>query len=306
MHHKTHIDEAAGMVLREYLGQSSGFRSQSLIDASHGAVHMRVLHNVLDPGGSVAQHVHSYEESFFVLSGDPVLILDGVRFQLHPGSTGVVPIGRTHGWIAATGVSRWVETDSPMPRENMSGVDTYFVASVSSGDEARDIDVRDPRNRNLFQWLPEQNDLAALRQGAKEESNAASSSMSTAVYSYTGIAVKVLVNERLDAEAHTLLLVEFNDGAELHAHDHPFEELYFILEGTTEMHADGESYSLSTGDVVWTGVGTVHQFANISGRRVRFLEPQAPQPPRQHAYRFAREWSHLASELSTAASGSLH
>ncbi|MFD6287075.1 cupin domain-containing protein [Streptomyces sp. NPDC060205] len=294
MHHKAKINSALNATLHEYADHSRGFTSQILVDGSAGAVHMRVLCNHLAAGGAIDPHIHSYEESFFVLEGNPILILDGRAIQLAPGSTGVIPLGREHSWRTVD-EARWFETDSPLPRASQTTADTYFLGKRPDAAETGHLDVRDPRNRNFFQWTPDQNDTEKLQKGVRADANEASASMSTAVYAYTGIAVKVLVNERLDAETHTLLLVEFHDSAVLQPHDHPFEELYFVLEGETTIHVDEAEYVLGPGDVVWTGVGTIHKFENSSGARVRFLEPQAPQPPRQHAYRFARDWDYLES-----------
>jgi quercetin dioxygenase-like cupin family protein len=310
VHHKTRINPDHRTVLPEFVGHSAGFASQVLVDGSHGAKHMRALWNHMTAGGSIDAHVHSYEESFFVLAGEPVLVVDGRPTQLRRGSTGVIPIGREHSWRTVDNAV-WFETASPLPRDEHVSTDTYFVGDRHEVSPIVPIDVRDPRNKNLFQWEPEQNDTEKLKQGAEVNANAASSSMSTAVYAYTGIAVKILVNERLDAETHTLLLVEFNQTAVLQPHDHPFEELYFVQDGETTITVDDTTYDLSPGDVVWTSVGTIHSFDNVSRNKVRFLEPQAPQPPRQYAYRFAREWEYLESTLhgdrnAEVAGGSIH
>ena len=73
------------------------------------------------------------------------------------------------------------------------------------------------------------------------------------------------------------------------AHDHPFEETYYFLEGRAEATFDGERYELGPGDVAWAGVGCVHGFRNLGGGPLRWLETQSPQPPGRHSYRFARD-----------------
>jgi mannose-6-phosphate isomerase-like protein (cupin superfamily) len=52
--------------------------------------------------------------------------------------------------------------------------------------------------------------------------------------------------------------------------------------------------ALGPGDVAFAGVGCLHSFRNVGGGMVRWLETQAPQPPRRHSYRFARDWDYLA------------
>jgi hypothetical protein len=46
--------------------------------------------------------------------------------------------------------------------------------------------------------------------------------MATAALSYSGIAVKMLVDKRLDAQLSTMFMVDYRPGAVAHPHDHPF------------------------------------------------------------------------------------
>jgi quercetin dioxygenase-like cupin family protein len=48
-------------------GHSEGFRRWSVVDEAAGAVHTGFGICELEPGGSVAAHVHSFEESLHVL-----------------------------------------------------------------------------------------------------------------------------------------------------------------------------------------------------------------------------------------------
>ena len=64
-----------------------------------------------------------------------------------------------------------------------------------------------------------------------------------------------------------------------------------------EQTLDGESYHIQAGDVVWTGVGCVHSFANESQEPVRWLETFSPQPPTEDAFRFMAQWEKRAEEL---------
>jgi quercetin dioxygenase-like cupin family protein len=114
---------------------------------------------------------------------------------------------------------------------------------------------------------------------------------------YSGIAVKMLVDQRLGAVLHTMFMVEYQPGGVAQPHDHPLEETYYILDGEVDAVADGEEFTLRAGDVFWTGVGCVHAFYNRSGGRVRWLETQSPQPPANYSYRFNRDWDYLADRL---------
>jgi quercetin dioxygenase-like cupin family protein len=124
--------------------------------------------------------------------------------------------------------------------------------------------------------------------------------MATAVLAYSGIAVKMLVDQRLDAQLHTMFMVDYQTGAVAHPHDHPFEESYYMLEGEVDVVADGDRYTLRPGDVFWTAVGCVHAFYEVQGGRVRWLETSAPGPPARHSYRFERDWEYLAERIGVA------
>ena len=124
--------------------------------------------------------------------------------------------------------------------------------------------------------------------------------MATALLAYSGIAVKMLVDQRLDAQLSTMFLVEYQPGGVAHPHDHPLEESYYLLEGEIEAVADDTRYVLRPDDVLWTGVGCVHAFYNRSNRTVRWLETQSPQPPARHSYRFNRDWEYLKEKLATS------
>jgi quercetin dioxygenase-like cupin family protein len=125
--------------------------------------------------------------------------------------------------------------------------------------------------------------------------------MATALLAYSGIAVKMLVDQRLDAQLSTMFMVEYQPGGVAHPHDHPIEESYYMLEGEIEAVADGTTHILTRGDLFWTGVGCVHAFYNRTSRPVRWLETQSPQPPARHSYRFSRDWEYLKQKLAGSA-----
>jgi quercetin dioxygenase-like cupin family protein len=284
-----------------YLEQSRGFRRASLVDRSVGSVHMGLGLCVLQAGGSIDLHVHSFEESFLVLEGQPTLVLDGRAYPLMPGACGVVPVSVAHAWIGpATGAARWVDMLAPQPRPEGSPDDTFFLGPASI-DDVEPLDIRDPRSRHLFRIDDRDIVLEALKTGARIDAPTVSASMSTALLAYSGIAVKMLVDQRLDAQLSTMFMVEYQPGGVAHPHDHPIEESYYILDGEIEAVADGKTYVLRQGDLFWTGVGCVHAFYNRTSRTVRWLETQSPQPPARHSYRFSRDWEYLKHKLAAAA-----
>jgi quercetin dioxygenase-like cupin family protein len=129
--------------------------------------------------------------------------------------------------------------------------------------------------------------------------------MATAALAYSGITVKMLVDQRTDAQLSTMFMVDYQPGAVAHPHDHPFEEAYYMLAGEVEVVADNDRYTLRPGDTFWSGVGCIHAFYETQGGRVRWLETSAPGPPNRHSYRFQRDWEYLTQQLREGADNSL-
>jgi quercetin dioxygenase-like cupin family protein len=278
-------------------GRSSGLTTCRLVDGTLGSTHMALtLVSLVD--GHVDEHVHSYETSFYVLEGEPVLYLEGRGVRLRQGACGAVTVGTPHAF-RSDGSALWIEMASPRPRTD--GSDTFFLGPPPDAD-ATPLDARDPRNHNLFLLTEGEMDLDRLKAGQAMGAPTVSGSMANAVLAYSGIAVKMLVDQRLDAQLHTMFMVDYQPGACANPHDHPFEESYYILEGEVDVVADGDRYTLRPSDVFWTGTGCVHAFYETQGGRVRWLETSAPGPPPRHSYRHQRDWDYLAERLASSAS----
>jgi quercetin dioxygenase-like cupin family protein len=272
-------------------GRSSGLTTCRLVGGAQGSTHMALTLVLLDDG-HVDEHLHSFETSFYVLEGEPVLYLEGRGVHLTPNACGCIPVGMPH---AFRGSGRWLEMASPRPRADAS--DTFFVGSAPDT-PAAPLDIRDPRNRNLFLLTDADMDVDRLRRAEQFAAPTVSASMATALLAYSGIAVKMLVDQRLDAQLHTMFMVDYEPGALTHPHDHPFEESYYILQGEVDVVADGDRHTLRPGDVFWTGTGCVHAFYETQGGRVRWLETSAPGPPPRHSYRHERDWAYLRERVA--------
>ena len=279
-------------------GQSQGLTRQVLIGGATGATHTGLTTVALE-AGYVNTHLHSFESSFYVLSGAPVLYLEGRGVTLVPGACGAIPVGVPHAWRSGAR-AEWVEAASPRPRAADQPPDTFFLGAAPSG-PGEPLDLRDPRNRNLFLLSDDDMDAARLSAGSKATAPKVSASMATAALLYSGITVKMLVDKRLDAQLHTMFMVGYQPGAVAHPHDHPFEEAYYMLEGEVDVVADGDRYELRPGDVFWTAVGCIHAFYETKGGSVKWLETSAPGPPDRHSYRFERDWEYLAERLREGA-----
>jgi quercetin dioxygenase-like cupin family protein len=287
-------DEMKFATPSEFVPFSSDYYIDAIVGEESGAVQMGFQLSRLDSGGHVAWHVHSFEETLFVVTGSLVVDLEGTSLCLKPGDYGLFPVATPHAIrnVSESAVT-FAEMRAPMPRSRFDN-DSYFVASLERHD-ASEIDVRDPRTRNFGHIDPENMDPAMQTQ----DRLALSASMRTALLVYSGISVKMMIDSDLGADLSTMFMVQYVPGGFAGAHDHPLEEAYLILEGQVEATFDDEKYRLGPGDVAWAGVGCVHEFRNIGEGHVRWLETQAPQPPPRHSYRFRRDWTYLENALAT-------
>lgn len=287
--HIVHWAEDANYEVPEMYGAGSrGLGRWSLIDHKTPAVHTGFGICELVSGGSVDSHVHSFEESFHVLEGEVVLETPETSALLGAGDYGVISLGIPHRWHNdGISTARWADLLTPQPRPEFR-YDTYFT-DFSNPDLPRPIDVRDPRCRSFGHIDPDNMDPGKQTQNFL----AVSASMRTALLVYSGISLKMMVDSDLGAKLATVFMVQYEPRGLAGAHDHPFEETYFILEGEVDAVFDGVEYRLRPGDVGFAGVGALHQFVNPTDTTVRWLETQSPQPPARHAYRFARDWTYL-------------
>jgi len=275
-----------------------GYRRRTVVGEEEGSVHTGFGLCELRPDGVVGAQVHSYEESFHVLSGTVILDVPEGSYLLDEGDYGLLPTGVPHAWRGAGDtVARWADMLAPVPRARY-GYDTQAVPALPVREPAR-VDVRDPRTRSFGHFEP-----AQMEPGKQSQTLlAVSASMRTALLVYSGITVKMMVDSDLGAVASTMFMVQYEPEGVAGTHDHPFEETYLILEGAANATFDGRSYRLEAGDVAWAGAGCVHGFTNAGDGPVRWLETQAPQPPPRHSYRFTRDWDYLREALSPPDAG---
>ena len=297
--HIVHRAEDATYEVPEMYGTGSrGLGRWSMVDHSTPAVHTGFGVCELAEGGEIDSHVHSFEESFHMLGGEVVLETPEASALLLPGDYGVIPLGVPHRWHnTGDSTARWADLMTPQPRPEFE-YDTFFT-SFSNVDptrpiDAKPIDVRDPRCRSFGHIEPDNMDPAKQTQNFL----AVSASMRTALLVYSGISLKMMVDSDLGGQLGTMFMVQYEPSGLAGAHDHPFEEVYLVLEGEVDAVFDGVSYRLRPGDVGFAGVGSVHQFSNPADVPVRWLETQAPQPPGRHSYRFARDWKYLSDLLA--------
>jgi quercetin dioxygenase-like cupin family protein len=277
------------------LSVADGYQGWSVVDGSTPAVHTGFGMGRLAPGAALPAHLHSYEESLYVVDGEVVVQTPGEAALLAAGDYALVPLGVPHS-LRNEGdrEARWARMSAPAPRADHDA-DTFVVPELPLTQAVR-ADVRDPRTRR-YGHLDRANMDPALQ---TQDRLAVSASMRTALLVYSGISVKMMVDSDLGAVLSTMFMVQYEPDGAAGAHDHPFEETYLVVEGSVEAMFDGTPYVLDVGDIAWAGVGCVHGFRNVGDGPVRWLETQSPQPPGRHAYRFARDWDYLRDRLRSS------
>jgi quercetin dioxygenase-like cupin family protein len=266
-----------------YAGHSQGYTYASLVDHSRGSVHTGLSLNQLIAGGTVSPHMHSFEEGFYILEGYAEVSIQDRAWVLGPGDFGAFKVGTLHEWRhAGDKPVSWLQMAAPQPKPHGKDRDTFFGKRLRISGAARPLDLSDLRG-DLFghfdaSQIPPPGEWSAGPVGP-------------------GLFLRSLIDEQFGARHHRMLFLEYQPGASIALHDHTFEEAYFVLSGQVEATLDGKHYLAKPGDVVWTGVGCVHAFANAGPGPARWLETFSPQPPAENVFRFAAEWEQRAKEL---------
>jgi quercetin dioxygenase-like cupin family protein len=287
MHHVANYDKASFQVPSAHEKHSQGYSRVALVDHTlAGAVHTGLGLRKLEAGCTLNPHVHFYEEAFFILEGQVLESINGHDYQLGPGDYGIIQVGVPHALRNVGEHSvRWLEMLSPQPKAPGQERDTFFKTETALI-QGTPPDFRDPMTRYLGHFDDSQMPPPSqLQMEGYRGSN------------IFGISLKMLVDHMLGAQHLTLFMVEFQPGGEGNIHDHPFEETYFLLSGEAEAILDGKTYHVKAGDSVWTSVGGMHGFFNKGTVPVRWIETQAPQPPKQQGFRFPADWAYLAEKL---------
>ena len=288
MHHFGHFDASALRPHEAFNGHSDGYTHAPLVDDTTASVHTGLSIDELAPGGTVPPHVHSYEESFYLLGGEAILRVHDHAYRVRPGDFGVLKVGTIHAWRAAGPAPvRWLQMAAPQPKPLGRERDTFFVRNESAPEDAAPLDLARLDGALLGHFdegqIPPGDEGRMMGGGLK------------------GVFLKWLIDEKFGAAHHRLLFIEYLPGVAIGLHDHTYEEAYFILSGEVEATMDGKKYIGRAGDVLWTGVGCVHAFANRGQEPVRWLETFSPQPPSENVFRFMAEWEQRAKELEGSA-----
>lgn len=286
-------DQARFEVPPPYASISRGFRRWSVINGASGSVHQEFNLCELAPGGAIEPHLHTFEESLYILEGQLICETGDGAYAMEPGDYELIQVGAPHALRnAGDRPVRWAELLAPQPRLDGDG-DVFPAPGFAAPGPPRRVDPRDPRTRFFGNITPDHMDPTKQAQSLL----AVSASMRTALLVYSGITVKMMVDSDLGATLGAMFMVQYEPGGLASPHDHPLEEVYMILEGEVDARFDGVAYRLRPGDIAWAGVGSPHEFKNPGPGRVRWLETQVPQLPSRYGYRFRRDWVYLEEAL---------
>ena len=300
MHHVGRID----WTFIERPGPSSATSSRlarlSIVGPAQGAIHTDLAAVGIQPGGWLAPHVHSFEETLYVLEGEVLLQIGADVHRLVSGDYALMATGIRHALGNTSDEPvRLLSLSSPQRLGPEAGrKDTFFepgqdLAAMDAA--ARRPPFGDPTLRLVGHYDGTGPQLETLR--IKDAARGrATAGRDTALVVYSGISVKMLVDDAFGADHVTLFTVDYEVGGAAQAHDHPFEEAYVFLAGEIEGEIEGAHYTFRPGDVAFAGVGAVHGFYNTGTERVRWLESQAPQPPARQSYRWVRDWERYEEE----------
>ena len=284
MHYFSKFQESALGPDPLYAGHSEKYSHASLLDHTIGSVHTGVSIDELAPGGTIAPHVHSYEEGFYLMSGEAIVSINGQAYRLRAGDYGVAKVGTLHAWrnTGSTRV-RWFQMAAPQPKPPGKERDTFFQKGGVAPASAAPLDLSDLKGNLLGHFDESQIPPVGQR--------------TNVVAGLEGVFLKWMIDEHFGARHHRMLFIEYQPGVSIALHDHTFEEGYFILSGEVQGTMDGETYLAKPGDVLWTSVGCLHTFINVSKEPVRWLETFAPIPPAENVFRFKRDWDKRQQEL---------
>ena len=147
-------DQEDFQVPKAFESLSQGFRRWRIVDGPNGSVHQEFSICELEAGGTIAAHVHTFEEQIYVLEGELICETGDGTYLLEPGDYGVIHVSAAHSFRNESGKRvRWAEMLAPQPRLDGDG-DIYPVAALPKVEPIK-VDARDPRTRSFGHISPD-------------------------------------------------------------------------------------------------------------------------------------------------------
>ncbi len=262
---------------------ADGLSVSKVLGTEQGAMHLSAATSLLAGGGRIPGHEHPFEESFFVLSGRVVVTIADRSYELAEGDFGFAPLGVPHAWSNPFAEpAEWLRVRAPAPRTDGRTVVSRLVAGFDPATSGPAVDAKASNQRYVGHFddtqIPPPGPIAMPGYRG---------------YGINDVSIRMMVDEFLGAEHHTLFIVQFEPADVFSAkeHFHPYEELYYFTHGAADGLVGGEACKVSAGDLVFAGVGATHGFTNSGDVPVRWIEAQAPKPTPRHGTLFVHDWS---------------
>jgi len=106
---------AVSASMRTALLVYSGITVKMMVNSDLGAVLSTMFMVRYAPDGTAGKHDHPFEETYLILDGQVDAEFDGEHHRLGPGDVAWSGVGCVHGFAAADGLVRWLETQAPQP-----------------------------------------------------------------------------------------------------------------------------------------------------------------------------------------------
>lgn len=100
----------------EGFNPTTGVAIKMFVDRSFGAIHQSLFLIQYMPAAKIDLHDHTFEESYYIVSGRVRATADGKIYDLGPGDVIWTSVGCIHSFenVGAEPV-RWIETQAPLP-----------------------------------------------------------------------------------------------------------------------------------------------------------------------------------------------
>lgn len=270
---KVHRDGPGGLEPLTSEAGSEGFKTATLVSLADGSTHVEISVCSLDSGGFVGGHLHPFEESFYILSGEAIVSIDHTAHHVVTDDFGFAPVSAPHAWsnpFEETVI--WYRVRSPQPRPVGDFDGTYPVNDHPVPTGGRPVRELHPRSRHLGHFeLTDMSPPGPLMMPGTHGHN------------IRNVSVRMMVDDVLGAIHHQTFMVKFepDEGEDFSGspHYHDFEEAYYVVSGQGETELEGERFDMEPGDLVWVASGTMHAWRARGDEPLRFIELMAPRPP---------------------------
>jgi len=237
---KVHRDALGGMEQSASEAGSEGLRTAELVSLADGSTHVDTSVCRLESGGSIGGHLHPFEESFYVLSGEVIVSIDQTAHHLVTDDFGFAPVSAPHAWFNPFDrPAVWYRIRSPQPRPVGEFHGTYPVAGYPAPTRGRPVRELHPRSRYVGHF-----DLSGMSPPGPLMMPG------THGHNIRSVSVRMMVDDVLGAIHHQTFMVEFEpaegDTFSGSPHYHDFEEAYFVS-GQAETELEGERFEMEVG-----------------------------------------------------------